>query len=37
MSGSANVVTFSPYYVGSVPLLLVNDTDLTLEFRQDSK
>ena len=37
VTGSANIVTFSPYYVGCVPLLLVNDTELTIEFKQDSK
>lgn len=37
VTGSANIITFSPYYIGCVPLLLVNDTDFTIMLRQDSK
>ena len=34
VTGSANIVTFAPYYPGCVPLQLVNHTDLSLPFRQ---
>ena len=37
VTGSANIVTFSSYYEGCVPIQLVNDTEYTLEFKQDSK
>ena len=37
VTGSANIITFSPYYVGSVPVLLINDTEFTIVLRQDSK
>ena len=37
VTGSANIITFNPYYNGSVPLQLVNDTDFTIEFKQDSR
>ena len=35
---SANVVTFSPYYHGCVPLLVINHfCDLSLRFAQNIK
>lgn len=37
VTGSANIISFLPYYNGCVPLQLVNDTDYTIEFKQDSK
>ena len=35
VTGSANIITFNNYYAGSIPMQLVNDTEFTVEFRQD--
>ena len=37
VTGSANIVMFLPYYEGSVPMQLINDTDFTVAFNQESR
>jgi hypothetical protein len=37
VTGSANVLTFLPYYEGSVPIQFVNDSPLAFEFKQDAE
>ena len=37
VTASANILTFLPYYVGAIPFQIVNDTDYTLQFKQDAK
>lgn len=34
VTGSANIVTFTPYYMGCVPLQLINYTSHPLNFKQ---
>ncbi len=37
VTGSANVVTFSPYYEGVVPVKIVNSMAYDMEFKQTAE
>ncbi len=37
MTGSGNIVTFLPYYAGAMPFQIINDTEHSLEFKQETE
>ena len=37
MTGSANLITFNPYYEGAVPVLIVNIMEYSVVYRQSGK
>ena len=37
ITGSANIITFLPYYRGAVPVQMINDTAIAIQFHQNSR